>query len=82
MVESVQVEDIKFSAAYENSIEAEAAGHRRGAEAAAGAGQQEVQAKITVTRRRREADLVDRDRDRQRPGGAARGGGRGLLRSR
>jgi regulator of protease activity HflC (stomatin/prohibitin superfamily) len=58
IVESVQVEDIKFSAAYENSIEqkqlATVEVQKRQQELA----QQEVQAKITVTQAQAEADSV------------------------
>jgi regulator of protease activity HflC (stomatin/prohibitin superfamily) len=57
-VESVQVEDIKFSSAYENSIEekqlATVEVQKRQQELA----QQEVQAKITVTQAQAEADSV------------------------
>ena len=58
VVESVQVEDIKFSAAYENSIEqkqlATVEVQKRQQELA----QQEVQAKITVTQAQAQADSV------------------------
>lgn len=58
IVESVQVEDIKFSAAYENSIEekqlATVEVQKRQQELA----QQEVQAKITVTQAQAQADSV------------------------
>lgn len=79
IVESVQVEDIKFSAAYENSIEqkqlATVEVQKRQQELA----QQEVQAKITRYPGPGGSGLGCGDCHRQCPGGAASRGGRGLL---